>query len=227
MTRSPDQLPSGKQFELRVAASERELDKRLAAFTVPETRHRLPGFLHLFSEKSFELDVQDRDIEGNSFTETQFRGLQMKVFNHTRNKFSFTSTVEKVQASTSPEEVRVRLQLQLGLQAAKAIMVSPFFTATEKESGVIPMYYAVPEPTGTRTMGAALEELQEYLGDSPRGVVDELMLVEHAVRHRSIRQRQREQMIFTAAPLELVDSSVEPGTFFLDYETDDNMESAS
>jgi len=227
MTRSPDQLPSGKQFELRVAASELEFDARLAALTIPETRNRMPGFLHLYSDQVFPLQVEDRDIDGNSFSETQFRGLQMKVFNHNRNRFSLETDIEKVRLAAGTEELRLRVGLQLGLQAAKAIMVQPFFTTEQKERGVIPMYYTIPSPVRGRAMGSAFGEIQSYLAGNPRGIVDEMMLVEQAVRSRSIRQRQRTQTQVITAPLEIVDSVADSGIYFDDFETGESIESAS
>jgi hypothetical protein len=47
-------------------------------------------------------------------------------------------------------------------------------------------------------MGVAFNNLQEYLAEKPRGVVDELMLVESALRTRVIRQRKRPDNPITA-----------------------------
>lgn len=191
MMRSPDQNSPGKQFELRVSASDLELDAKLSALTIPEARQRLPGFLHLFSQQQFAVSIDDRDIDGNSFTETRFRGLQMKVSNYTRNKFSLDSQVEKDTQLTEAQELRVRMGLQLGIQAPSALMAPPFFTAEEREKGQIPLYYIVPEPLQGESAEVAFAHLGEYLQTRPRGVVDELTLVERAVRNRSIRHRQR------------------------------------
>lgn len=193
MIRSPDQNSPGKQFELRVSASDLALDAKLSALTIPEARQRLPGFLHLFSQQKFLVSIDDRDIDGNSFTETRFRGFQMKVSNHTRNKFSLDSQVEKNAQLTESEELRIRMELQLGIQAASVLMTPPFFTKEERENGQVPLYYVVPDPLQGELGEAAFGELGDYLQTRPRGGVDELTLVEHAVRHRSIRHRQRVQ----------------------------------
>ena len=191
MTSSHYQSQPGKQLELRVAASNLEFDAHLAAQTIPENQKRLPGYLHLFSEKKFMPDEShpdlDRDIDRARFSDTQLRGLQMKVFSYTRNKFSLTPDVEKAQL---PEdgEWRVNMQLHLGLQAAKTIMVEPFFTAEQKDSGIIPVYYSIPYPVSGNY---EFSELQEYLSHKPPGIVDELMLVKNSVRHHSIRTRTR------------------------------------
>jgi len=220
MIRSPDQNSPGKQFELRVSASDLELDAKLSALTIPEARQRLPGFLHLFSEQKFLVSIDDRDIDGNSFTETRFRGLQMKVSNHTRNKFSLDGGVEKNAQLTESEELRLRMELQLGIQAASALMAPPYFTAEQRASARIPLYYAVPYPLKGDAADDAIGHLSEYLEDRPRGIVDELALVDRAMRHRSMRYRQRAQE--TQISSTAIVPSKEP---FTDSRSDDWMES--
>jgi hypothetical protein len=198
MTSSPNQLPSGKQFELRVAASNLTLDTLLSELTLPATRSSLPGYLQLYSDKLFHLNVEDRDIDGHSLTDTQFRGFQMRVTNNIRNKFPLDSTVEKVRLTTGDKDLRIKVGLQLGVQVASELMISPFFDKEERDAGLIGFYYTIPDPVHTRTMGVAFNNLQEYLAKGPRGVVDELMLVESALRTRAIRQRKRPDNPITA-----------------------------
>ena len=220
MIRSPDQYSPGKQFELRVSASDLEFDKRLAALTIPEARQRLPGFLHLFSQQQFLVSIDDRDIDGDSFTETRFRGFQMKVSKHTRNKFSLERQAGVDGYPGDVQGLRVRVGLQLGTQAASAIMAPPYFTAEQRAAELIPLYYAVPHPLTGGAAEEAYGQLVDYLEDRPRGVVDELSVVEGAVRHRSLRYRRRDQEthIFSTA----VTSSDQP---FTDQKSDDYMES--
>ena len=191
MASSPHLSPPGKQFELRVAASDLEFDKKLSALTLPATRSLLPGFLHLYGERNFSLTVQDRDIDGRSNAEAQFRGFQMRITNRNRNKFSLSPEIEKIRLSTGEKEIRIKVALELGLQVASEIMTAPFFTREERNDGIIPLYYTVPDPVHTRTMGVAFEDLEAYLSSKPRGIVDELILIESAFRTRAIRRRVR------------------------------------
>jgi len=194
MTRSPDQSTPGKQYELRVTASDLEFDKRLAALSIPETRHRLPGFLHLFSEQTFDVAITDRDIDGNSFTETRFRGFQMKAANYSRSVFSLDGGLKYERLpSDNNEEFRIRVGLQLGAQAASAVLLPAFFSDVDRRSGVVPMYYSVPYPLEPEEMASGLAQMDEYLADRPRGIVDGLTIVEHGARQRSMRLRQRPQ----------------------------------
>jgi len=191
MPHSPHQSHSGKQYELRVTASNLEFDEKLAAHTTPEARRRLPGFLHLFSQRRFLVDIDDRDIDGNSHTENHYRAFLMKTTRHHRNKFSLNLQAEKERLHAGKDGLRIHVGLQLGMQAAKEIMIEPFFTPEERDEGVIPMYYAIPEPIHGRGMEVAVGRLQEFLFEHPKGIVDELMLVENAVKHRSLRTRNR------------------------------------
>ena len=231
MPSSPNQLPSGQQFELRVTASNLELDAHLAEQTTPENRQDLPGYLHLFYEKPFNINDDDRDIEGRSFKEMQRQGLQMKVSSYTRNKFSLSPFAEKVEVKGPIPEWRIRLELQLGLQASKAILIEPFFSADERKDGVIPMYYTIPNAMNfdkkgrSKTSDNALLRLQEYLDEKPHAIVDELMLVKTAVRQRSIRNRNRAnalQLPSVAKPLEVIELNS-----FEEYGYDTSVESAS
>jgi len=205
MTSSQYQSQPGKQLELRVAASNLEFDAHLAAQTIPENQQDLPGYLHLFSEKIFTADDSNPEvnlyIDRDKFSDTQLRGLQMKVFTYTRNKFSLSPEVEKMQSAEHPEEWRLKMFLQLGLQAAKTIMVEPFFTAEERKAGIIPLYYSIPYPSHS---DKEFIEMKEYLSHRPSGIVDELMLVTNSVRQRSIRTRTRTS---TSSPLESVSNS--------------------
>ena len=229
MPSSPNQLLSGQQFELRVTASNPELDAHLAAQTIPENRQDLPGFLHLFYKKPFVVNDNDRDIEGRSFKEIQRQGLQMKVSSYTRNKFSLSPHVEKVEMDGLMPEWRINLELQLGLQAAKAILIEPFFTADERKSGIIPMHYTIPnalnfdETGSTEPSDVVVWRLREYLAKKPSNVVDELMLVKTAMRQHSIRTRKRANAMVLpsiATPLEIVEFNS-----FEDYGYDTSVES--
>ena len=191
MVRLPNQNPPGKQFELRVAASDLEFDALLASMTLPETRPRLPGFLHLFSQRRFILDDQDRDIDGHSAEEARFRGFKMRVTNHHRHHFSVEPGVELAKAGQNREIVLLKLRMQLGIQAASEVMTEPYFSKEEKSAGGIPMYYLVHNPLHPSDMGSAVIDLEHYLDEKPRGIIDELTLVESAFRHRKIRERAR------------------------------------
>ena len=191
MVRSPNQNPPGKQFELRVAASDLEFDTLLSSMTLPETRPRLPGFLHLFSQRRFILDDHDRDIDGHSVAEARFRGFKMRVTNHLRQHFSIEPGVEMARGGNDKEMVLLRLRMQLGIQAASEVMTEPFFSREEKESGSIPMYYLIRDPLDASDIRNAVLDLEQYLDEKPRGIIDELTLVESAFRHRKIRDRLR------------------------------------
>jgi len=191
MVRSPNQNPPGKQFELRVAASDLEFDTLLSSMTLPETRPRLPGFLYLFSQRRFILDDHDRDIDGHSVAEARFRGFKMRVTNHLRQHFSIEPGVEMARGGNDKEMVLLRLRMQLGIQAASEVMTEPFFSREEKESGSIPMYYLIRDPLDASDIRNAVLDLEQYLDEKPRGIIDELTLVESAFRHRKIRDRLR------------------------------------
>ena len=190
MPSSPNQLPPGKQYELRVAASSLELDEKLAAFTNAATQPELPGFLHLFSQEKFLLQVTDRDIDDHSLTETKFRSFGMQVTNHTRNKYDLEPVAEIIE-QRGGNGLIITAKIKLGLQAAKEIMIAPFFTAKEKETQMIPLYYDVPDAIQRNKRPKALDDLRSFLLETKGGVIDELMLVERAVKFRSIRSRQR------------------------------------
>jgi len=192
MPSSPNQLPSGKQYELRLAASDPEFDGLLSELTLPITRPSLPGYLHLYSDRQFILNTDDRDIDGKSFRETQFRGFRMRVTNHNRDRFSLSPQAEKVRMLTGDKGLRVNLQLNLGVQAASELMVSPFFTSQERNEGKIPFHYTIPDPVHARTMESAYSQIEKYLASKPRGIVDELMIVESAFRDRKMRDRIRQ-----------------------------------
>ncbi|MBC7459488.1 hypothetical protein H7200_02105 [Candidatus Saccharibacteria bacterium] len=190
MPNSPNQLPSGKQYFLRVAAFELELDEKLAAFTDPATRSKLPGFLHLFSQKKFHLDVNDRDIDGHSFVETRFRGFGMQVSNHTRRKFGLEQDASMIEHQCGGGVI-ITVNMQLGMQAAKELMTPPFYSVEEKENRIVPLYYCVPDAISPEKRPEALIQLQDFLLEAHNGPIDELMLVERAVKFRSFRTRQR------------------------------------
>lgn len=202
MAYSPNQSPPGKQFELRLTANDLEFDRLLAELTLPESRARLPGFLHLFSEKTLMHTVTDRDIDGHSQIETTFRAFQMKVMKYHRTKFSLGPTVSKERQVSPKEELRVKLGLNLGIQATSDIVIPPFFTNEDKDQALIPFYYTIPDPVRARTMESAFERLTQYLGEEPRGIVDELTLVQTALRDRSIRTRTRPENSVTE-PIQL------------------------
>lgn len=210
MPSSPNQFPPGKQFELRVAASDLELDEKLSALTIPANRSSLSGFLNLYSEQSFFLDVQDRDIDGLSNTEARFKAFHMRITNRNRNKFSLGSKIEKIHYATGEEETRIRVVLELGIQVASELMTPPFFTPKQREAESIPLYYTIPEPVHTRMIGVAFEDLESFLAKKPRSIVDELMLVESAFRTRAIRHRTRaENPVLEPAVLEAPDGTVQ------------------
>jgi len=211
MPSSPNQLSPGKQYELRVAASDLTFDDILSRLTLPASRAALPGYLHLFSERRFHLDINDRDIDGHSHTETKFRGFQMRITKHNRNKYSLEPEAEKGRLASGEKGVHVRVGLQIGIQAASELMIAPFFTPEERNAGVIPMYYTIPDPVHARAMNTAFNALQEYVAENPRGIVDELTLVESALRMRAIRQRVRPDNS-VQAPLQMLTPESEPRT---------------
>jgi hypothetical protein len=190
MQNSPNQPPPGKQYELRVAAFDLELDKRLAAFTNPATQQKLPGYLHLFSQKKFNLEINDRDIDGHSFIETRFRGFGMQVTNHNRQKHGLELDAGLIEQPDGNGLI-ITAQLQLGMQAAKEIMIPPFFSTDEKDSQLIPLYYVVPDAIPREARPEAMQQLQSFLIDAHGSTIDELMLVERAVKFRSMRVRSR------------------------------------
>lgn len=214
MTSAPDRQPPGKQFQLRVTAIGPELDERLANYTNPTMRSRLPGFLHLFSQRSYVLDTSDRDVDGVSRTEQEFRAYKMQVTNRTREPFSLAPDLHvDVIEQDDMLRTRLRLYLRVGLEASKWLVVPPFFEPAEEVrhklnsaknelarlqyeaqlQGLIPLYYNVPQPISRFEQIAAEASLRAYLETEPRATVDELVLVENipSLRHRSHRQRQR------------------------------------
>ncbi|MFZ2126616.1 MAG: hypothetical protein WAV04_03860 [Candidatus Microsaccharimonas sp.] len=216
MANSPNQSPPGKQFELRLTANDLEFDRLLAELTLPATRARLPGFLHLFSERTFIHTVTDRDIDGHSQTETALRAFRMKVTNHTRTKFSLDDVVTKERVNSGEQKTRINLGLRLGIQATSELVLPPFFDAEDRKKETIPFYYTIPDPVRTRTMGVAFRQLEQYLAEHPRGIVDELTLVELATRNRSLRTRVRPENA-TVKPIQLTQPSSEvPGTILSD-----------
>jgi|GEM_PF-1896845 len=240
MPSSPNQLSPGQQFELRVDASDLEFDAHLAAQTIPENQKDLPGYLHLYYEHPFMVNDDDRDIEGRSFKVMHRQALQMKVSRHTLNKFSLSPNVEKVEIESLLPEWRIKVELQLGLEAAKTILIPPFFSAEERQSGVIPMYYTIPnvlnfdKADSAHSSDAAFVRLQEYLDKKPRNVVDGLMLVSTAARAKSFRTRNRANAIVlpsepapeAQAKIRYSQEVIELGSVD-DYEYNDSIESAS
>lgn len=192
MMSSPDQFLSGKQYELRVIASDLELRKRLSALSLPEARGVLPGDLYLFSQQHFgpgevTSDVH-RDIDRPDITETQFKGFQMKVSNYTRQRFSLGASAESLDLPTRDEMTSIQLRLRLGAQAASAVMAAPFFAQVERESGLIAMRYNPPRPLAGEALDAAIGELADYTIGRQVGSVTGLRLVEAAFKKsQSIR----------------------------------------
>lgn len=179
---------SNKLFKLRVTAHDLEFDHLLANLSVPEARKALPGYLFLFSDKTFVLNESDTDIDGHSDNKMRMQTLQMQASKHARDHFPLAPKVELV---TQPSNV-LRLQLQLGIQAASRLMMTPFFSNEEKTSAVIPLHYRIPGSKMGESAKDAFSELESYLETQPRGIVDELTLIDAARQFRTYRQRVRE-----------------------------------
>jgi len=182
--------PAGeKYFELRATAADPTLDSLLAAFTNKEVRPAMPGFLYLYSAQTYRHFVDDI-YDGESRKEMVLAAYKRQVGDFSRSKFSLEPTVVKrrVEISDKPSTV-IELQIQLGAEAARRVIAPPFFELGDV--GLLGVRYQIPHPVRGHAAPKALEALQSYLESNPRGVVDELVIVQSAFRDRSIAARHR------------------------------------
>jgi hypothetical protein len=188
---SPEQNPPGsKQLVLRATASGDTLDRLLVAFTAPAERKSLPGFLHLFGKKSYA-HVIDDVFNGVSQKDRVLKAYQRHVTDQVRTKFGLYEKVRRYPTEKGSLPARLELGVNLGVEVARRLLAPPFFDDTEPDRTVLPMLYTIDHPVEGQDMVRALGDLREYLGERPRGVVDELAMVEEKFRDRPIILRSR------------------------------------
>lgn len=191
---TPERSSSGgTQFELRATALDPTLDSLLAALTMKQFRQELPGYLYLFSPNTYKHVIDDQ-FDGQSRKERLFASYKRQVHDFHRNRFSLEPIVEKkrIDISSHPSTV-VELQLQLGAEASRRFISPPFFEETT--GSTLPLHYEIPHPTRGPAAPRAVENLQEYLESSPRGVIDELIVVQSSLRTRAFATRSRKRTL--------------------------------
>ena len=191
---TPERSSSGvTQFELRATALDPTLDLLLAACTMKQLRHELPGYLYLFSPQTYQHVVDDL-IDGQSRKERRLASYRRQVADFHRNRFSLEPTVEKkrIDIQGNPTTV-LEVHLQLGAEAARRFIAPPFFDQTTETT--LPLYYQIPHPTRGLAAPQALDDLREYLESGPRGVIDELVVVQSSLRNRAFATRSRKRTL--------------------------------
>lgn len=189
--KTPEQNPPGsKQFELRVTASGDTLDRLLVAFTTPAERKRLPGFLHLFGQKPY-IHVIDDVFDGQSQKERTLNAYRRHVTDQTRTKFNLSPEVKHDPIIGEAPLRRIELGVNLGVEAARRLLAPPFFNDVEPNDTILPMVYTIPRPVDGQDMVRALGDLRDYAAERPRGVLDELAIVDQNSRERPIILRNR------------------------------------
>jgi len=186
-------LPGERHLELRATAVDSTLDKLLAAFTNKEVRPSMPGFLYLFSAQKYSHIVDDV-YDGESRKELVLAAYKRQVGDFSRAKFALEPSAIKhqIEISDKPSTI-IELQIQLGAEAAHRVIAPPLFE--RGETNLLDVQYQIPHPTRGLAAPRALEALLGYLETSPRGVVDELVVVESAFRNRAIAARQRVRVV--------------------------------
>jgi hypothetical protein len=187
----PEQQPPGrKQMELRATASGDTLDRLLVEFTAPAMRKSLPGFLYLFGKEPYA-HVVDDVFNGESQKDRVFKAYQRHVNDQVRTKFGLGTEVGHEPTTSESPLARLELGINLGAEVARRLLVPPFFKNIDRDETILPVVYTIPHPVEGQDMVRALGDLREYLGERPRGVVDELAVVEDKFWDRQIILRSR------------------------------------
>lgn len=175
----PDHAPPGIAYKLRLSVRDDQADR---LFRDLSRDIRLgPNFLFVFSEHTYT-HTPDDFIDGVSDTELEFNRYKRRINDFGRTAFDAASVGEL-------DGRYLRLRVRLGEEVARRVFAGPVFSGYQPRDGLAVIYRV---PAEADIDSARIEDIKAYLGESPRRVYDELLLVTRKTASKPFIIRSRE-----------------------------------